>query len=195
MNQKEYLQTLDRELGSKIPDEERREILTDYEEHFAIGLQSGRTEEAISSALGDPAAIAREFRANYHVRQAETHASAKHIYRATVATIGLGIFNLVIVLIPAVILSIIVAMVAALGAAFVFFGPFFLVISVLAIFGLHPGPETMSPLAGIFIGIGLTALGPLVLIGIWYFIRAVYRLAVRYLKWNIAILTGKERIP
>ncbi len=40
---------------------ERREILVDYEEHFARGKEAGLSEEAICDSLGDPDAIARDY--------------------------------------------------------------------------------------------------------------------------------------
>jgi Predicted membrane protein len=51
MNKKEYLEELSR-LLRKLPKEDREDIISDYGEHFAIGLEKGRSEEEISRALG-----------------------------------------------------------------------------------------------------------------------------------------------
>ncbi len=60
MNRKEFIDKLSFELSS-ISQDDRRSILNDFEEHFNVGLSSGRTEEDIAAALGDPVEIAKEF--------------------------------------------------------------------------------------------------------------------------------------
>lgn len=44
-----------------LPQEEQNEILFDYEEHFRIGLEQGKTEEEIADSLGNPAIIAAQY--------------------------------------------------------------------------------------------------------------------------------------
>lgn len=63
MNRSEFLSSLKDELR-RIPQVDRNEILYDYEEHFSIGLEQGKTEEEISMDLGDPRTIARQFNAD-----------------------------------------------------------------------------------------------------------------------------------
>src|SRR5690625_5170729 len=89
-------------LLKKLPEKERVEILQDYVDHFAFGLEEGKTEEEIVKSLGSPSQIAKEIRANYHIDQVNTSTSIGNILRATWAVIGLGFFNLVIVLGPAI---------------------------------------------------------------------------------------------
>ncbi|MDW7669072.1 MAG: DUF1700 domain-containing protein [Bacillota bacterium] len=55
---KYYLKTKD------VNKEEISEILEDFEEHFQIGLEEGRTEEEICESLGDPKEIAKNFESN-----------------------------------------------------------------------------------------------------------------------------------
>ena len=57
-------------------------------------------EEQIAGALGSPSQIAKEILATYHLEKVENTASAGNIMRAAWAVIGLGFFNLVIVLGP-----------------------------------------------------------------------------------------------
>lgn len=45
-----------------LPEEQRIDILYDYEEHFQIGSERGEAEEEIIKKLGDPAAIAAQYR-------------------------------------------------------------------------------------------------------------------------------------
>jgi uncharacterized membrane protein len=62
MTKEEFLKTLRRRL-SGLPQDEIEEIMADYATHFEEGLASGRSEAEIAEALGDPARIARELRA------------------------------------------------------------------------------------------------------------------------------------
>jgi len=63
MNKKEFLGRLS-ELIKDIPEEEKKDILFDYEEHFRIGLEKGRKEEEIAATRGDPKVIAKQSRAS-----------------------------------------------------------------------------------------------------------------------------------
>lgn len=60
MDKNTFLQTLSNHLQS-LPEEERREIIADFEEHFSAGLELGKTEMQICLELGDPAACARQY--------------------------------------------------------------------------------------------------------------------------------------
>ena len=61
MNKKEFMQKLkDGLIG--LNQNDKREVLLDYEEHFMDGKNQGRTEEEICAALGNPAEIAREIK-------------------------------------------------------------------------------------------------------------------------------------
>ena len=58
----EYLNALDASLKRMHP-EEKQEILDDYREHFAIGLEAGKSAETIAAELGDPRQIAKMYTA------------------------------------------------------------------------------------------------------------------------------------
>jgi len=60
MNKNQFLRKLD-VLIKDLPKEERQDILFDYEEHFRIGLEEGKTEEEIAKALGEPESLVKEF--------------------------------------------------------------------------------------------------------------------------------------
>src|SRR5690625_6944351 len=99
MNKNQFLSELEKYL-KRISWEERQDIIQDFEEHFSIGLNEGKSEEEISDALGLPQQIAKEILATYHLEKVETTATTGNIFRAVWAVIGLGFFNLVIVLGP-----------------------------------------------------------------------------------------------
>lgn len=72
MNKREFLDLLRYYLRA-YPHNMINDIVADYEEHFHIGMEKGKTEEQISAELGSPKDIADEFlnsqtppRPNYH---------------------------------------------------------------------------------------------------------------------------------
>ena len=65
----EFLNALERAL-SGIDAQQKREILTDYREHFALGLAAGKTEAQIARDLGDPEQLAKMFLALKAAREA-----------------------------------------------------------------------------------------------------------------------------
>ena len=67
-------------LLKKLPEEERIDILQDYEDHFAFGLEEGKTEEEIVKSLGSPSQIAKEILANYHGLRSWFNFNITHIF-------------------------------------------------------------------------------------------------------------------
>ena len=61
MNRVEYLNKLKSELGSMAYNDVT-EILNDIEDHFAAGVQAGKTEEEIADGLGNPVELAKEYK-------------------------------------------------------------------------------------------------------------------------------------
>jgi len=191
MNKEEFLGKLS-ELIKDIPEEEKKDILFDYEEHFRIGLEKGRKEEEIAASLGDPKVIAKQSRASCILREAEKTTSVNNIVRAIFAAVGLGFFNLVIVLGPAIgLIGILVALFAAsfaitVSGATVLFGT---ILGPLFVFDVYiPLTSTVS----IPLGIGLTSLGLLFIIGVSYLAKFFYKLSIGYLKMNLQIITNRR---
>lgn len=194
MTKQEFINILTRSLAG-LPSEDRGEILYDYEEHFRIGLGEGKTEEDIATSLGDPRTIARQFSANYHVLQAEADTSISNTFKAVLATLGLGFFNLVFVLGPFIgLLGVLFGLFVAAGAIIIagvavfaatLFGSF-MPIAVDSTFLLFA-----TPVATFFLSIGLICLGLLFLIGDIYLAKYFFAGTVRYLKFNMKIIKGE----
>jgi len=191
MNKKDFISKLSTYLGG-IPVEERQDVINDFEEHFKEGLAEGRTEEEIADSLGDPRALANQFKANILVNQAEKTTSAINITRAVLATLGLGFFNLMFILGPfiaivAVLISLFVSAIAIIAAGItIFFASIFgpLIPQYFAVL--------INPAVAIFGSIGVTCFGILFFTGCIYLSKILYRLFVRYIKFNLRIITGKE---
>jgi uncharacterized membrane protein len=80
---------------SGLPQNEIDETVTDYEAHFSEGMAAGRSEAAIASALGDPARLARELRAEAGFKRWETERSAGSLFGAVIALLGLATLDLI----------------------------------------------------------------------------------------------------
>ncbi len=98
---------------SGLPQSEIEETITDYESHFSEGLAAGRSEAAIANALGDPARLARELRAEAGFKRWESERSAGSLIGAVIALLGLATLDLIF-LIPfvCVVAAILLAMAA-----------------------------------------------------------------------------------
>jgi uncharacterized membrane protein len=191
-NEQEYIRILRSRLEGTIPRDELDELLSDYSEHFRIGKANGRSEEELFRSLGSPEDVAREIRATHLVKRAENVKSCGNLFHAVLATIGLGLFNLVFVLVPFILLVVLLLMVFILGIVFTVFGPVAFVYSVLQIAGIPAFAIWRSPAAGVFFSIGITTFGLLLVIGDYYLARFFYRIGIRYLKWNIGVISGTE---
>ena len=191
MNKKDFMYKLSLYLGG-IPGEDRQDVISDFEEHFKEGLAEGRTEEEIAGSLGDPKSLANQFKASILVSEAEKTTSAVNIIRAVFATLGLGFLNLVFILGPfiaivAVLISLFASAIAIIAAGItVFFASIFgpLIPQYFAVL--------INPAVAIIGSIGVTCFGILFFVGCIYLSKILYRLFVRYIKFNLRIITGKE---
>jgi len=191
MNKKDFMNKLSAYLGG-ISVEDREDVISDFEEHFKEGLAEGRTEEDIADSLGDPKALANQFKASILVSAAEKTTSAVNITRAVFATLGLGFFNLVFILGPFIAIAAIPIALFASAISIIAAG---ITVFIASIFGpLIPQyfAVSINPAVAIFGSIGLTCFGILFFVGDIYLAKLLYRLFVRYIKFNLRIITGKE---
>ena len=194
MSRNQFISLMKKELAG-LPKDERNDILMEYEVHFAEGLKSGKNEEQIAEELGSPRELAKMYKVGALIQEAEDNVSTNNILRAILASIGLGLFNLILVLGPFLGILGALAGVFAASVALVIVG---LTLFAEAAFGplnyawLHvPAILTVDPWITAPLGIGVFALGLLifilgVLVGKW-----IYRLTIRYLKFNLKMIKGK----
>ncbi len=192
MNKKQFIDQLTVNLRG-VPKEDRLDIISDFDEHFKIGMEKGRTEDELSDSLGNPKTLAKQLNASVLVGHAEKTTSASNITRAVFATLGLGFFNLIFVLGPfigivAVLFSLfaVAVAIAASGITILFatiFGPLF--------------PEfvgiIVNPAVGIFGSIGVTCFGILFFVGDIFLAKALYRVFIKYIKFNSRVIKGREK--
>jgi len=97
MIEKQFITILRKNLKGLI-DEDKNEILFDYNEHFRLGKESGKSEEEISESLGDPAQIGKSSRVELLMDQANRESAAGNVFKAVMASFSLGFFNIVFIL-------------------------------------------------------------------------------------------------
>lgn len=191
MDKKDFINKLSSYLRG-IPEEERKDVINDFEEHFKEGMAAGRAEEDIADSLGDPRALAKQFKASILVSQAAKTTSPVNITRAVFATLGLGFFNLIFILGPFITIAAVLVALFACAIAFTASG---ITVFFATIFGpLFPQYFSVmfNPAVAIFGSIGFTCMGILFFIGVVYLSKLLYRLFLRYIKFNIRIIIGRE---
>ena len=113
MNQAAFLRILHDGLAG-LPKQEIDEILNDYSDYFDEALASGRSEEEVAAALGDPRRLARELRAETGLRRWENHHSLRNSANALLALGGLAAVD-ILVLLPLLFAVMLVVLVASLA--------------------------------------------------------------------------------
>lgn len=197
MIKEEYLERLSK-LIRRMPKEYREDILSDYEEHFAIGVEKGRTEEEISEALGNPETVAKQFKIEYMIKKAEDKPSVGSMFEALFAAAGMGIFNLIFVLGPVMIIMAVILGLLGAGLAMIFSGIFTTISPLLQLIfpNLHLHPQVNNGIWDtlwiIGEGIGLMVVGIAIVVFMAYVTKWFYRLMIRYLKLNMKIIKGKK---
>jgi uncharacterized membrane protein len=165
VNSEAFLHALRAGLAGQKPGDVE-EIIADYAAHFAEARASGRAEAEVVAALGDPARLARELRAETGLRRFETHRSLGNLIAAMLALAGLAAVDIfflgpLLLAAGAVVLGLAIALVALgiVGAHMVFGVLFF----------AHGG-HIVGAAARLLVGIGLIAClvggGSLLLLGL-----------------------------
>jgi len=95
----QYLAELEMRLGA-LGKEEREELLADYEAHFEYGRAAGKTDEEIARRLGPPQLVAREILYQLSVDRARSQPTLRRIAGAVFAGIGLGVIQVLALLVP-----------------------------------------------------------------------------------------------
>lgn len=175
MTKAEYLAELEKRLGT-LNAEERAELLADYEAHFEHGRAGGRSDEEIARRLGSPQIVAREILYQLSIDQARANPTLRRVSRAVFAGVGLGIVNVLVLLVPFLIGLLLVAALFLAAVALV-------VSPVLAL--VQDGPTVgyllELPLLTGFAGAGLI---------VWV---AAVKCATFFVRWMVAWLQRNVR--
>ncbi len=187
MKKKTFLKHLKSGLES-LPKKEVKDIIADYEEYFAEGKADKRSEENIAKALGTPKKVAKQLKAEYHIKAAKKNTNARNIGKAILATISLGLLNLIIVLGP---LIAVLAVIFSLYVSVISIWISSLAVIVIAIILLSTGGGILG-IAALFSAIALVCVGIILLIGTNFIRKYVLKGIIYYLKFNVSIIKGEK---
>ena len=190
MNKQEFLAILRANLYG-MDSNTVKDILYDYEEHFRIGLENNKTEEEISEALGNPVQIANAYKADNFIKKAEISPRPYNMFKAVLAGIGLGLFNLAFVVgLYAGIIGIVIGLGGmSLGISFagivMIINAFFALPYVSIPFNLSIG---LGKFACFISGIGLLSLGLLLIILTLFISKLILQVTISYIKANVELV-------
>lgn len=186
MTKQEFLTKLEVFLN-KIPEEERYEILRDYQEFFELAEANGETEKETVELLGSPQAIAKDLSAEFYITYAKENRSISNISKAIIEYSALGLFNMCLI-IP------LISIPFSIILSFYLVGPILIIFPILTWFKvfLNAGGDLVAGLFNIMVPISI---GVLMIIGTTYLARWSYILILRYLQVNSRILKGMRGEP
>lgn len=177
MNKEAYLSELLQGLKS-LPPDEQEDIMADYREHFEQAQLRGRSEQEVIIRLGNPRIIAREVLAQYRLQMAYKTPTFSNVINAVMATVSIGLFNIVIVFIPFVASLLLLAGVYGF-AIFLLISPVLLIIQHLSLSVF---------ISDFFFMLGLIGIGLLLMVAAVKVTGLYYKLVVRYLQFNLKVL-------
>ena len=193
MTRTEFLSRLRQGLVG-LPMSVAAEIVADYETHFDDGIAAGRSEAEGATALGDPARLARELRAEAGAQRWHQEKNPSAAAAAVFAVLGLGAIDILILL------PILMGVIGALfGVAMAVIGLFIGggVLMVAGPFADGPGGALGAILAGLGLMAGATSAGALLAVvtiglinAIVWFARLHYRLLKPALEPQSNTVTG-----
>lgn len=181
MTKEQFLKQLEQKL-TKLPAQEREDIIQDYKEYFENAALDDKAESETVQALGSPTKLAKELAATYFIDEVEKKTSAKNIFHAIWATVGLGFLNLIFILGPfiAVAATIFALWLAALA---------FVVAPIAVIANPIFTNNEFSPF-DLFASLALAGLGIFLSIAMYYCTKYLIKWSIRYLKYNVKIVKG-----
>jgi uncharacterized membrane protein len=192
MTKSEFMKELKESLKSRGVDN-TEDILRDYDEHFAHGLQSGKNEEEICIRLGSPKSLAMAYETKA-LLSSSTDKGAQLKWPLVLRALGrlllLAPFTLFVIFIPGILLLTYLLSgwslvgVAALGSVF--------------LMGLGFTGGILSLSFWVFaslISASLAGLGIVVATFLFMFVttRALIRAVVDYIKWNLNFILDKRK--
>lgn len=187
MNKQSFIYQMDGAL-QRLKPEERKEILADFEEHFANGLAGGKTEEEVAKELGDPLVLAAQYTEGLPEPQQPVTASG--VARGILAGFALILFDAIIA-IP--VISILIAVWVTLWSVVIslFAVSLALFVAPFVAWGVFSG--LLAGLGAFVLGIAMLALTALAGIGMVYVTKWFFKGLAEYVKAHIRIIKGGSK--
>ncbi|WP_188207750.1 DUF1700 domain-containing protein [Alkalibacillus aidingensis] len=186
MNKVEYLNELKSRLSS-LPEQERDEILYDYEEHFEVALRDGKTELDIINELGSPNKVAHEILMEFSEEQngkGDQSQTSSNVARMVLLAIALIFINVTFILGPVA---------AVIGAYFSLYGVVITIgvapiIALVHLFLYGVGNVFVILFSALF----TLSLATLMTVGLIYVGKWMYIGLKKYVIFNIQVVKGER---
>ncbi|MCS4486081.1 DUF1700 domain-containing protein [Staphylococcus americanisciuri] len=186
MTKKDYLNTLYYHL-KYIPEQEKQDIVAEYDNHFIEGLRDGKTESEIIETLGDPKIIAKELVADSAVNQAEETKSFRNLLAAIFAVVALSFLNIMLVLGPVfIVLGILFGL--AISSIVMIGAPLLL----LWVHFFYDNIQLVTP--DWYAAFGYFGLGLVLYVICFYLTKWTFILLVKYLKFNVQLIKRSANV-
>lgn len=166
-----------------LPETERRNILGVYDDLFNQAMKSGKTEEEVIQSLGY-SQLYGHTPTQYPLRPKPPTTVLDTGIKAIMASLALGMFNLIFVLGP--FLGVSAALFSLCVAGFVLTtSPLWILLgSGMPKTGWSLGMELFSAMAGL-------GLGTLLLLGLSYVVKGYFKLVKAYFRLNLRLIKGE----
>ncbi len=191
MNKSEFLKNLELMLV-ELPPDNRKTLLTYYEEMIMAQVRQGQAEEEIVATLDSPKSLAHFHLAEYLLDTAENDLTTSNLFRVMQATLRLGFSNLILLIGPvlgiagaifALLATSTIVMITGLALLLgVFIKPFSIFSTTVPLFFYE---NTIIAAGTFFLSIGLIAFGVLFLIGAYILVRLIYRGTLKHLRFHL----------
>jgi len=198
MRREEFINQLDKLLRN-MPENERKDVIYDYEEHIQIAVENDLDEEKVIQSLGTPESIAKQYKVKKYIDKAEKSGSTTSVFRAILATVGLGFFNIVFILGPFIaVLGILIAFATVAvafviaGAGLILGGMFPQLINGIQLQSIAVGAQGSITAGLLFGGVGTMCLGGLTGLGTIGVTKGFLNMTIKYLRLNINIIRGSN---
>ncbi|RPF53985.1 DUF1700 domain-containing protein [Aquisalibacillus elongatus] len=181
MNKDQYLKEL-KQLLAPLSKVERDEILYDYREHFDNGLRDGKTDLEVINELGSPEEVAENVLEELPNSKKSIHNTNTDLVRMVVLSIVLIFINIIFVLAPLI------------GIITAYFGLYSVVVTLIfspmvLFFNAIVNGVGSILISFFLVGVGLS-LGVLVLLGLLWLGKWLFRLIKMYINFNVRLVRG-----
>ncbi|GIP35629.1 HAAS domain-containing protein [Paenibacillus sp. J2TS4] len=179
MSKEAFFRNLEYKLKG-LPEQERRQIIQVYEDLFQTASENGKDENEVASYLGyasqDDHSYAR-FVQHQHI---SNHSSAQGA-RALMASVALGLFNLIVVLTPFMVVSAVLLALSIVSIA---------LLAMSIFIWLPPFTETLM-VHKLFLSMSTFGLGMLIGIAMVYSIKWYVIIVSKYIRINVNLIRGE----
>jgi|GEM_PF-884420 len=177
----------------KLPEQDARELLADYEAHFEAGRENGKSDEQICVALGNPKAVGQEIMMTTWAKRVDSAPrsmrSPSTLLHVLVMILVLAPLNFFMFLCPFLVLFVLIITgwcmpLVIAGVALTAFG-FFMNNTGAPI-------DALNGLSLLFMFFGTLGLAVLSALLMWLVTLGSFKVLIAFIKWNIDFITSRR---